>query len=439
MRYFFSFLLVLMLYTTAFGQAVNPMEPPYNATGNGVTDDSAAICQAAHAVLPGGTLLFPPGYTFFVNSNQSGFYGCKLEQPLTIDFQGSSLLIGTGTLDSYFGFAKGGTYTTLTSYPIVAATRGATSVTLLEPANASNFTVGHVLFIHGELTDNDDRGQNVITSINPLTGVIGLQLPLGKPYSSGTPGISDAEISTIRNITIRNANVSWVGPNGAQFVDFERTFNTQLLFNNINATNLTTTEPVQGNASLYVLWLGNNIVSGSPNGGGTEVGGQGSVMAQVIGNTVSQIGPGANVLGSCEGCESIVVQGNKFSAVGSSTATAMAQISGSYDYSILNNKFAYTGPTFKPGWALISTGAPGAVNDVIQGNVINSAAYNAINAQGFNDTISNNTISSPHACVVVNPSGTDIIVGNQFSCSGNGISIENAQGAENSIITGNEN
>lgn len=420
---------------------INPMSPAYGAKGDGVTDDSAAICNAALAVPSGGELQFPPNETFFVNSNNSGFYGCKLTVPMTIDFQGSAFLIGTGATNAFFGFAKGVAYTSLTSYLISNAHRGDTAVTLTTNTDSANFTVGHVLFIHGEVTDNLDRGENVITAINSGTGVISLQYPLGKDYTSGTPGVSDGEVSTIRNITIKNARVSWVGSTGAQFVDFERTYFTQLINNKIDATNLTSTEPVQGNASIDVYWTDNQIISASPNGGGTEVGGQGSVRAFVKGNSVSMIGTGALVLGSCEGCESMRIEGNNFQAIGSGTAAAMAEMSGSYDSALVGNHFVYGAATIASGRALIDTGTPAATNLVISDNVIVSYGPNAIEAKGLNDIITGNTITSAHTGIDLNTTNPAVITGNTLlslgSSTGIGINLNAAQGAESSTITGN--
>lgn len=47
---------------------INPLDPPYNAAGDGTTDDLAAINAAAAAAAAGGDeLIFPAGYTFAVS------------------------------------------------------------------------------------------------------------------------------------------------------------------------------------------------------------------------------------------------------------------------------------------------------------------------------------------------------------------------------------
>lgn len=88
----------------ADGKVFNVKKPPFNAVGNGVTDDSAAIQQAADAAaaFPGSTVYFPKGSylhnsTIFVNGQRTKLQGEGRKsttvfggQPIVMQGSGSS-------------------------------------------------------------------------------------------------------------------------------------------------------------------------------------------------------------------------------------------------------------------------------------------------------------------------------------------------------------
>jgi hypothetical protein len=105
---------VITLTTAPTGTSVK--DSPYNATGNGITDDSAAIqacCDAVAAI--GGTVIFPPGI-YMINSNFSSSHsGLRPAQNLsggrsmTLDLtSGATLKVFVNNFDAYtiFTFAS---------------------------------------------------------------------------------------------------------------------------------------------------------------------------------------------------------------------------------------------------------------------------------------------------------------------------------------------
>lgn len=60
---------------------------PYNAVGDGVADDTAAIQQAVDAAQPGDTVLLPAGKIYRVNAG----VGVKLDTGTTIDMTGATI------------------------------------------------------------------------------------------------------------------------------------------------------------------------------------------------------------------------------------------------------------------------------------------------------------------------------------------------------------
>jgi hypothetical protein len=90
---------------------------------------------------------------------------------------------------------------TTINYPVVSAMSGIYQLTLVNPTDAAHFEVGHVIYIHGETSDYNDRGTNVVKEISGAT--LTLFYALGKDYPDN-PMIADVDAFTRRNITVSN-------------------------------------------------------------------------------------------------------------------------------------------------------------------------------------------------------------------------------------------
>lgn len=417
------------------------------AAGDGVTDDALAICNAYKSVPANGTLLFPSGNkTYLVNSNPgSHFYSCDVTPtPVNIDFNGSTILVGAGVSNAVFGVAQGTLYSALVGKLINAAHRGDTTVTTITAGDAANFTVGHVIYCHGEISDNLDKTEEIVTSIDAGTGILGLQWPLGKDLISGTPACADADAATLHGIYYQNGNVRWVAGATAQFVIFTQIYRLLVQNMNIDGTLLTAHEPIQGNNNIDTRWVSNTCSTKNSQGGCIEIGGNGSVHAYVAFNTVNAIGTGSDMLGSCEGCEGMIVDTNWFSATGSGTSNEMIDMSSSYDFIFNNNHMEYGAATIASGHALLNTntGGGGAIGAIISNNSIVSYGPIAILSKGVNDKILGNQITTAKFGIdLANPTTPVTVVGNSIALRGTttgvGIQVEALQGAESSTIVNN--
>lgn len=158
----------------------------FGATGDGVTDDYAAI-HAAIGYLSGkgGTLHLPPG-TYLMSS--------ALRPVSNVSIKGSGRgvtfikNIGNAPSPTNLGLIiygeLTGDYTTAATYAIIAPVEGQASVTTITPADAGCFPVGSIIAISGEL-----HGTNFwypfwtteVISVDATTGVITLaeRLPFG--------------------------------------------------------------------------------------------------------------------------------------------------------------------------------------------------------------------------------------------------------------------
>ena len=211
----------------------------YGAKGDDTTDDRAAIQAAIDAcgAAGGGTVLVPPG-TYRLNSQTiTGVGGAPANLCISYDnveivgSGPSSVLkatlantsmflisgaakgarIATGSPQNWYQYGwheSGGTgapqatvYTLSGSYA-----KGAVSVTLATPAQASNFAVGDYICLRtGQTLTTPALGQpdaeiNRIDSVNAGTGVLGLRWPTAKPYAqeyyvAGTGGVTSTSVT----------------------------------------------------------------------------------------------------------------------------------------------------------------------------------------------------------------------------------------------------
>jgi hypothetical protein len=252
----------------------NVKDAPYNATGDGVTDDRAAVQLALDAIYAagGGTLYFPDGdYLIGLRDSPVGFspdfyisfigvhlfvYGSNVKITCSPTARilvreghanGTALFYGVGSLrtpDTVDELMDIPTWTSevywfntaFATYPIYEmdpADAGDDSVTLADPADTANFSVGDGVCIRsGQTLDGQGEAQpdgenNQIVAINAGTGEMSLLFPLAKNYvqeyfpDSGRDeasttsvtafpaymGVQNVENWTARNMAIENCNI----------------------------------------------------------------------------------------------------------------------------------------------------------------------------------------------------------------------------------------
>lgn len=181
----------------------------FGATGNGTTDDCAAITAAMSALKSarGGTLYFPPG-----TYNEAS---CGMFIPNNVVVQGAGIdatvikaasnpcainmaMTMTGADSSQWAAQN-------TTYAIKTPTLGGTTVTMTTAANARNFSAGSIILISGDLHGTSFWYPGWFTTVvnaNATTGVITLAetLPLGGSQLTTVQKI----ISMPQQITIRD-------------------------------------------------------------------------------------------------------------------------------------------------------------------------------------------------------------------------------------------
>ncbi len=90
MKRFLALTLLSLLPSLALAATLDVTQPPFNAVGEGVTNDSPAIQAAIDAASAGDTILLPTGKTFLV----PGFPGLKVKSHLTISMYGATVKQG---------------------------------------------------------------------------------------------------------------------------------------------------------------------------------------------------------------------------------------------------------------------------------------------------------------------------------------------------------
>lgn len=225
----------------------NVMRPPFNATGLGIADDTAAIQAAIDAATAagGGTIDCPGDHLCNTISSASGLSWALSICSSNIKIRGrpgsrirttaanTSILHihGAGKTAGIANWAANEFATVgLTLYAINAAAKGDMSVTTTVAANAGNFAVGDDIFLRtGQTLTNagshePDSEVNEVTSVNAGTGVLGLKYPLAKPYAPqnypvghpnvGTPapfGVAKVTDRTIKKIDLRDIQLECTG------------------------------------------------------------------------------------------------------------------------------------------------------------------------------------------------------------------------------------
>jgi hypothetical protein len=179
------------------------------------TTDATPCIQATLDTLPANSELMFDGGNYLINSGvlQPGNIFCGVTSTidgLTITgtngatITSGPVFAGGGSLFCPTDTATGYERATTINYAIASAVSGSYHLTLVHPADRPHFEVGHVIYIHGETSDYNDRGTNVIKEISGAT--LTLFYPLGKDYTDN-PRIADVDAFTRRNITV--SNLTW--------------------------------------------------------------------------------------------------------------------------------------------------------------------------------------------------------------------------------------
>lgn len=211
----------------------------YGATGDGTTDDTAAIQAAVDACgqAGGGVVFFPPG-NYKVDSI-TAVAGLRWAIGVAYDnitFRGATgarvFTTSNAAPFSVCGWLKPGDPSNWPDYNIVkmidgdtglhdltgSYSKGAVSIQLASEADAANYAAGEIIYIRtgqtlgGSAIDNPDSELNQVRSVSGDT--INLMYPLSKPYaaekyvsgSSGitsTTGAGDSAPFGVANVTDR--------------------------------------------------------------------------------------------------------------------------------------------------------------------------------------------------------------------------------------------
>jgi hypothetical protein len=347
----------------------------FGCIGNGVVDDAPCFRAARDKALSNlsavpnsaTTIYGAAGATYNLTSIKTSGDGCGTNNTYVCDANANNItwngngarITTSGNSAFLFSTTKAynspGTYGT--GHPFTNALRGARSVTLITPASATDYTVGDVLWLCGEVTDfNDCEVNKLVANSGVSTGILTLANPLSKDMNTGTPAVVDTQSFTGFNHTIKNWTVV-LGPHdyftdqeGVTGIYEDNVHVSCTACNGIEFTNSTMNRHVTNS------WFEND----SPNCGGGVVFDDGSVDGFVENSTlrVSGCAAGEGVLGGGEGSARLHFSNN----------------------TIINNDFA-SGDTcidFTATW-----------DSTITGNMINSAngfAYVTNNGAGANYT-----------------------------------------------------
>ncbi len=200
------------------GLLISVIDPPYNAKGDGVTDDIAAINAAILDVSAagGGTLYFPAG-TYAMSSS--------LMPVSNVNLQGAGPDVTTikntltgGPNPNNITLLIGSTFTggshldqlpnTATTYLVNSPTEGTNTVTTTTHADAGNFSAGQTVIVSGDAHGTSwwfSSWMTTVVSANASTGIIMLEenLPVGGSRITRVQGL----LALTQNIKVSDMTI----------------------------------------------------------------------------------------------------------------------------------------------------------------------------------------------------------------------------------------
>jgi len=396
----------------------------FGAKGDGVTDDKAAFNAAFAAVKAagGGEVYVPTGQYFY--DSLTGYTGNETftneasnvtvlgdgSNVSVIHFTGPGLTLGTARMDinRYCTAPPSGGCTppnhTLPSYYLMNNVSAGSVVTLMNPAQAANFTAGEVVFLEsGDASPGTGHPPthfefNTVASANSTTGVIALQNPLSDAYDSSNPTFPPmiAPISVVpTTITIQNLGFTTTAPDGMnQFISFNGT-----MYATIDHCSFTRV----GGAALQYIWNGYSwhatISNSNFSGVASDFGDAGAYFAfrnNVVGNISHALtGSGSGRQWLFDGNQ---MSGLAFSIGGSPTSSmAGLQISNNTFQLSSTDPFATGAAVFDTTGAILQSntclgvttaGNSGACVTLGDGTVNSNVFQNVVNSQNLRTGVS---------------------------------------------------
>ena len=326
----------------------------FGATGNGTTDDTAAIQAAINAVEKngGGTVTVPVGTyllnTYYPSPHPWFFYNLRVGSNVTIQAtNGAKFQQGpkgraplpsgasqVGTSVIVFGSAnficntfQGATYNG-GFYNLKPTVANSTTVTLNPASNYTKFKAGDYVAIYSSLAQDVNPSESTQVASVSSKGVLTLKQPLARSFS-GTPQIANVTKLATVNVGVNNLIIQGTEP---LFVN--ETFN----FTASNNTFISDTSVGGGNVyglimndCRFVTFTNNVITSVGPNYIGLELPQRNSQNVTYKGNTFNVLNVGFGEYGA-----HWVLSGNSFMVHPDSTTQA-GVFFGGLDVQFTNN------------------------------------------------------------------------------------------------------
>jgi hypothetical protein len=407
----------------------------YGATGDGSTDDRAAVQLALDAIYAagGGTLYFPPGdYLIGLRDSPVGFspdfyisflaihlfvYGSNVTITMSPAARilireghanGTALFYGIGNLrtpetvdelmdiptwiEEVYWFDTA--FATYPIYEMDPASMGDGYVVLTDPADTANFAVGDGICIrsgqtldgHGEAQPDGENNQ--ITAINGVTGQMDLLFPLAKDYVQEYFPTADRDDASTTSVT------AWPAYMGVQNVENHTTRNMNIENCNIDV------EQLAGSVYLFAI---HSCIGG-----------------RVVNNTVT--GKNTNP-GWGASFRDLHFEGNRFYLEGT---TGPVYFFGADrccgDYKCINNMFVSRGA--EPGIFHLNEGTFGGIitgNHVLNSPVTDANHVISMRGRGYNTLIANNYIMANNASgnpIYIDETNVNVIVADNIYAGG---------------------